>query len=69
MTAHGEEVRTRILHAILEFQKRSNYNPTIQDIADEIQIGRSTAFKHLKVLRERGVVTLDRRFSGWRVVS
>jgi repressor LexA len=46
----------QLLETIARFQTNQLYSATIQELASEIQISRTTAFEHLAALREKGFV-------------
>lgn len=65
MTKRGDDIRAGILLAIPRLAERLGTAPTLDEIATEMQLGRSTTYKHLTLLRDEGRVALRRRFAGW----
>lgn len=65
MTKHGDDLRAGILLAIPRLTERLGMPPTLDEIANEMNLGRSTTYKHLTLLRDEGRVILRRRFAGW----
>jgi repressor LexA len=46
----------QLLEAIARFQASQHYSATIQELASQIKISRTTAFEHLAALREKGLI-------------
>jgi repressor LexA len=46
----------QLLEAIVSFQARRLYSATIQELACELNISRTTVFEHLAALREKGLI-------------
>ena len=65
MTAAGDLTRDRILRVIERLAQANGYSPTVREIAEEVGLSKSAAFKHLKLLREEGAVSTPRPGAGW----
>ncbi len=46
----------QVLRAIAELQQSRCYSPTIAEVAEVLSISRTTAFEHIGVLREKGLL-------------
>lgn len=46
----------QLLEAIARFQASRHYSATIQELASQIRISRTTVFEHLAALREKGLI-------------
>lgn len=57
LSIKGELIRDEIVNVIKEHYKKHKYSPTIREICDITNIkSTSTVHKHLKVLKDRGIV-------------
>lgn len=64
------DLNDRILLAIDSFSAREGYSPSLREIAQELDLPRSTVFDRLTKLRKSGLVSPGpRRGAGWRLVN
>lgn len=47
----------QVLAAVREFRMSRNYSATIAELADALNVGRSTIFEHITSLEEKGLIT------------
>lgn len=59
----------RVLIAIKALRDRNGWDPSVSEIAEEIEMSRTTTFAKLDRLRAEGRVALPRRFGGWRLTN
>jgi len=50
----------RLLKALADFERSRCYSATMQELADELGIKRSTVFEHIAALRQKGLLTASR---------
>ena len=50
----------QVLRIVAELQLNQCYSPTIAEVADVLSISRTTAFEHIGVLREKGLLAASR---------
>jgi len=51
----------QVLRAVAELQQSRCYSPTIAEVAEVLGVSRTTAFEHIAVLREKGLLAKSRR--------
>jgi biotin operon repressor len=56
-TAHGDGERNRLLAFIRGFTKRNGYQPSVADMARELEMQRNAVIWHLSQLRDEGRVS------------
>jgi repressor LexA len=49
--------QVQVLNTITDFQSRFCYSPTIGELADRLDISRTTAFEHIEQLRKKGLIS------------
>lgn len=62
MKVMSEGVFNAIIKFVDDYYYANGKTPTLQEIADEIKLDKSNVSRNLKVMRERGIINLDR---GW----
>lgn len=60
--------RTQILVAIIQYRREHGYAPTFRDIAERVDVGVTSVFAHLKVLRRQGLVDWSSHHKGGRTL-
>ena len=50
----------QLLEAIKQFQETNCFSPTIGELAERLQISRSTAFEHIAELRKKGLLSAEK---------
>jgi len=68
MTARGALKRARIIAAIEALTERNGFAPSIQEIAIEVGLSKTSCYQHLVILRMEGSVTSGSRpGAGWKL--
>lgn len=49
----------RILQIVRDWRTRFGYSPTLQEIADEVQVSKVTVFEHVEALIKKGALVRD----------
>lgn len=66
---HGEEVRKKILEAIVEYIRKHGYPPSVREIGDAVGLkSTSSVQSHLKRMKEEGTLETDAGFSSPRAI-
>jgi DNA-binding IscR family transcriptional regulator len=67
MTAKGDRARDALMDAIIEFESKYGFSPTLSELAAMVNLSKSTVFKHMAKLRDEGLVDSPRPGVGWRL--
>ena len=59
MRVKSTEIMERILEFTKEFIREHGRSPFVREIAEEIGIGKGTAYTYLTAMRDRGMITYD----------
>lgn len=59
MRVKSTEIMNRILDFAKEFIRENGRSPYVREIAEEIGIGKGTAYTYLTAMRDRGMITYD----------
>lgn len=66
---HGENIRARILDAIIEYIKKHGYSPSVREIGEMVNLkSSSTVHAHLKIMLDSGIIETDSEFSTPRAI-
>lgn len=66
---HGENIRDRILDAIIGYVKEHGYSPSVREIGEMVGLKSTSSVQtHLKKMMDSGVLETDAEFSTPRAI-
>lgn len=66
---HGENIRDRILDAIIGYVKEHGYSPSVREIGEMVGLKSTSSVKtHLKKMMDSGMLETDAEFSTPRAI-
>lgn len=66
---HGENIRDRILNAIIGYVKEHGYSPSVREIGEMVGLKSTSSVQtHLKKMMDSGMLETDAEFSTPRAI-